>query len=173
MRRWQVAAGLIYGQVKKCYRRRRLVRVSQVLRLGTKDALQATLQELGLSGRLNTAFIERVNLTIRQAVAALARRTWATAQQSPLCWLLRTSVCTIGRLPVWDPSLILSLPIKHMPLLQMRRRFLARKDEVPMHAKRTEQRALSVLWFRLSVMAGKRTQVGGLILEPQCCTWRQ
>ena len=53
------------------------------MRLGTKDALQATLQELGLSGRLNTAFIERVNLTIRHAVAALARRTWATAQQSP------------------------------------------------------------------------------------------
>ena len=33
--------------------------------------------------RLNTAFIERVNLTVRHGVAALARRTWATAQQSP------------------------------------------------------------------------------------------
>ena len=83
VRRWQVAADLIYGQVKKCYRRRRLVRVSQVMRLGTKDALQASLQELGLSGRLNTAFIERVNLTVRHGRAALARRTWATAQQPP------------------------------------------------------------------------------------------
>jgi IS1 family transposase len=82
VRRWQVEPGLIYGQVKKCYRRRRLIRVSQVMRLGTEDALQATLQKLGLSGRLNTAFIERVNLTIRHAIAALARRTWATAQQS-------------------------------------------------------------------------------------------
>jgi hypothetical protein len=38
---------------------------------------------MGFSGRLNTAFIERVNLTVRHGVAALARRTWATAQQSP------------------------------------------------------------------------------------------
>ncbi len=83
MRRWQVAAGLIYGQVKKSYRRRKLIRVSQVMRLGTEDALKAALQGLGLSGRLNTAFIERVNLTVRHGVAALARRTWATAQQSP------------------------------------------------------------------------------------------
>ena len=82
-RRWQVAAGLIYGQVKKSYQRRKLVRVTHVMRLGTEAALQATLQELGLSGRLNTAFIERVNLTVRHGVAALARRTWATAQQSP------------------------------------------------------------------------------------------
>jgi hypothetical protein len=33
-----------------------------------------------LSGRLNTAFVERVNLTIRQGVALLVRRTWGTAQ---------------------------------------------------------------------------------------------
>ena len=83
VRRWQVAEGLIYGQVKKSYRRRKLVRVTPVMRLGTEDALKATLQGMGFSGRLNTAFIERVNLTIRHGIAALARRTWATAQQSP------------------------------------------------------------------------------------------
>ena len=83
VRQWQVAVGLIYGQVKKSYRRRTLVRVTPVMRLGTKDALKAALQGLGLSGRLNTAFIERANLTVRHGVAALARRTWATAQQSP------------------------------------------------------------------------------------------
>ncbi len=44
VRRWQVAAGLIYGQVKKCYRRRKLVRVTHVMRLGTEDALKAALQ---------------------------------------------------------------------------------------------------------------------------------
>src|SRR5215471_16954659 len=83
VRRWQVAAGLIYGQVKKSYRRRKLVRVTHVMRLGTEPALQAALEGLGFSGRLNTAFIERVNLTVRHGVAALARRTWATALQSP------------------------------------------------------------------------------------------
>ena len=81
--RWQAAAGLIYGQVKKSYRRRKLVRVTHVMRLGTEADLKGALQGMGFSGRLNTAFIERVNLTIRHGVAALARRTWATSQQSP------------------------------------------------------------------------------------------
>jgi IS1 family transposase len=80
---WQVAAGLIYGQVKKSYQRRKLVRVMPVMRLGTSAALTAALQGLGLTGRLNTAYIERLNLTVRHGVAALARRTWATSQRSP------------------------------------------------------------------------------------------
>jgi len=83
VRQWQVAAGLIYGQVKKSYRRRKLVRVIPVMRLETEAGLKAVLQRLGFSGRLNTAFIERVNLTIRHGIAALARRTWATSQQAP------------------------------------------------------------------------------------------
>jgi IS1 family transposase len=82
VRRWQVAAGLIYGQVKKCYRRRKLTRVTPVMRLGTEAALKVVLERLGHSGRLNTAFIERVNLTVRHGIAALARRTWATSQQA-------------------------------------------------------------------------------------------
>jgi len=64
-RQWQVAARLIYGQVKKSYRRRKLVRVTHVMRLGTEDALKVALQRLGYSGRLNTACSERVNLTVR------------------------------------------------------------------------------------------------------------
>jgi IS1 family transposase len=82
VRRWQVEAGLIYGQVKKSYRRRKLVRITHVMRLGTEAALKTALQRMGFSGRLNTAFIERVNLTVRHGVAALARRTWATSQQT-------------------------------------------------------------------------------------------
>ena len=83
MLRWQVAKDLIYGQVKKCYRRRKLVRVTPTLRLRTEAALTATLQGLGFSRRLNKAFIERVNLTVRHGMAALARRTWVTSQQAP------------------------------------------------------------------------------------------
>ena len=38
---------------------------------------------MGLSGRLKRAFIERVKLTVRHALAALARRTWDTAKPTP------------------------------------------------------------------------------------------
>jgi hypothetical protein len=44
------------------------------------EKLKERLKGLGLSGKLNTAFVERVNLTIRQSVAFLIRRTWGMAQ---------------------------------------------------------------------------------------------
>ncbi len=47
MLRWQVATNLIYGQVKKCYRRRKLIRVMHVMRLGTQDALTAARPRIG------------------------------------------------------------------------------------------------------------------------------
>jgi len=83
VRRWQLAVGLIYGQVKKIYRRRQLVRVKHVMRLLTQADLSAALQGMGFSGRLNTAWISRAHVTVRHARAALARRTWATSQQVP------------------------------------------------------------------------------------------
>jgi IS1 family transposase len=82
-RQWHVAPGLIYGQIRKRYRRKRLLGVTPVMRCGTAEDLRVALRNLGLSGRLNTAFVERVNLTIRQSVAALVRRTWSTAQTTP------------------------------------------------------------------------------------------
>jgi hypothetical protein len=97
VRQWQVAAGLIYGQVNKSYRRRKLVRVTHVMRLGTGAALKGARPRMGFSGRLNTAFIERVDLTVRHGVAALARRTWATAQQllAHLQWWRAYSHCVL------------------------------------------------------------------------------
>jgi IS1 family transposase len=82
-RHWQVDAQLIYGQIKKTYRYRRLLRVTQIMRCGTRVEFTAAVRALGFSGRVNTAFIERLNLTARRSVAALARRTWATAQATP------------------------------------------------------------------------------------------
>jgi hypothetical protein len=76
-------ASLLYGQVKKQYRRRKLVRVTQIMRCGTAAALKAARIGLGLNGQLNTAFVKRVNLALRQSVAALARRSWATLQEAP------------------------------------------------------------------------------------------
>jgi IS1 family transposase/transposase-like protein len=86
-RQWQVAAELIYGQVKKTYRQRRLARVSHIMRCGTPAALHTALTGLGLSGKLNTAFIERLNLTLRQSVAALVRQTWSTMQDASQLFL--------------------------------------------------------------------------------------
>ena len=79
---WQRAGDFIYGPVKKLQRRRRLVKVDRVMLWGSFEALASRLKAAGLSGRLNTAFSERLNLTLRQGVALLTRRTWAWRRPS-------------------------------------------------------------------------------------------
>jgi IS1 family transposase len=70
--RWMPLPGLLYAQVIKTVRRRRLVRVRHRVVFGTLEAVQQVLAACGW--QINTAFIERVNLTIRQHVAAVGRR---------------------------------------------------------------------------------------------------
>src|SRR5207244_3217786 len=70
--RWMPLPQLLYAQVVKTVRRRRLVRVRHRVVFGTLEAVQQVLAACGW--QINTAFIERVNLTIRQHVAAVGRR---------------------------------------------------------------------------------------------------
>jgi len=54
-------------------RRRRLVRVSHRVVFGTLEAVQQVLAVCGW--QMNTAFVERLNLSLRQRVAAMGRRS--------------------------------------------------------------------------------------------------
>ena len=70
--RWLPLPNLLYAQVIKTVRRRRLVRVRHRVVFGTLEAVQQVLAACGW--QINTAFIERLNLSIRQHVAAVGRR---------------------------------------------------------------------------------------------------
>jgi len=70
--RWMPLPQLLYAQVIKTVRRRRLVRVHQRVVFGTREAIQQVLAACGW--QINTAFIERLNLSIRQHIAAVGRR---------------------------------------------------------------------------------------------------
>jgi len=70
--RWVPLPGLLYAQVVKTVRRRRLVRVQHRVVFGTLEAVQQVLAACGW--QINTAFIERLNLSMRQHVAAIGRR---------------------------------------------------------------------------------------------------
>ena len=70
--RWRPLPALLYAQVIKTTRRRRLVRVSHRVVFGTCEAVQQVLAACGW--QINTSFVERLNLTIRQHVAAIGRR---------------------------------------------------------------------------------------------------
>jgi hypothetical protein len=63
---------LLYAQVVKSYRRRRLVGVQHRVVFGTRLAIEQVLTKCGWG--INTAFVERLNLDIRQRVAAIGRR---------------------------------------------------------------------------------------------------
>jgi IS1 family transposase len=70
--RWMPLPQLLYAQVIKTIRRQRLVGVKHRIVFGTITAVQQVLAPLGW--QINTAFVERLNLTIRQHVAAVGRR---------------------------------------------------------------------------------------------------
>ena len=102
-RRWVVNPALLYGQLHKRYQRRRLARITYQMhsgtrptlratllrhvahrvgggaQAGTRPTLRATLLRLGWNGKLQTAFVERVNLTARHG----RRRAHAAAPGLP------------------------------------------------------------------------------------------
>src|SRR5262249_31293370 len=70
--RWMPQPQLLDAQVIKTVRRRRLVRVSHRVVFGTLAAVEQVLAACGW--QIQTAFVERLNLDIRQRVAAVGRR---------------------------------------------------------------------------------------------------
>jgi IS1 family transposase len=70
--RWMPLPGLLYAQVIKQYRRKRLVGVNHRVVFGTREAVQHVLAVCGR--QINTSYVERLNLDMRQRVAAVGRR---------------------------------------------------------------------------------------------------
>jgi IS1 family transposase len=70
--RWMPLPELRYAQVVKSYRRRRIVGVTHRVVFGTQLAIEQVLATCGWT--INTSFVERLNLDIRQRVAAVGRR---------------------------------------------------------------------------------------------------
>src|SRR2546425_10465022 len=70
--RWMPLPALLYAQVVKTVRRRRLVDVKHRVVFGSLEAVQQVLAACGW--QINTAFVERLNLSLRQHVAAVGRR---------------------------------------------------------------------------------------------------
>jgi len=70
----------IYGQVIKTRRNNRVIRVERRLKQGTKSQPIEALVASEDSATLNTSFVERLNLTLRQSLAYLQRRSPAHAR---------------------------------------------------------------------------------------------
>jgi IS1 family transposase/transposase-like protein len=70
--RWMPLPGLLYAQVVKCYRRRRIIGVTHRVIFGAAQTIESILAKRGW--KINTSFVERLNLDFRQHVAAIGRR---------------------------------------------------------------------------------------------------
>src|SRR5882724_524403 len=103
--RWMPLPHVLYVQVVKTLRRRRLVRVSHRVVFGTLAAVEQVLAACGW--QIDTAFVERLNLGIRQRVAAVGRRVTTLCKGRTACgtnwgcstpitifaWRMRACVC--------------------------------------------------------------------------------
>ena len=79
---WVLLGEFVYVQIIKHQRWGRTVEVERRVLWGRRSSTGAVIKA-GLSGRINTSFVERVNLTIRQCVSKLTRRTWGPAKFTP------------------------------------------------------------------------------------------
>ena len=74
----------LFAQVIKKRRKNRVIRVTRKLIIGSKIKLKQLLLDSEDSSTINTSFIERLNLTIRQGCAYLGRRTASHARDTSL-----------------------------------------------------------------------------------------
>jgi hypothetical protein len=71
--RWMPLPELLYAQVIKKMRLRRIVEVKHLVVLGVKAMVDQVLSVCGW--QINTSFVERLNLSLRQRVSAIRRRS--------------------------------------------------------------------------------------------------
>jgi IS1 family transposase len=71
---WGLVSDFVFAQVIKHQRRRKTVEVERRMLWGDENNYRERLKVAGLGGKINTSFIERINLSIRQCVSKLTRR---------------------------------------------------------------------------------------------------
>jgi IS1 family transposase len=65
----------VHVQVKKRYRKGRVVHTEKKLVIGTNDDFLEAMSRSEDSKTINTSYVERLNLTIRRSIACLQRKT--------------------------------------------------------------------------------------------------
>jgi IS1 family transposase len=76
---WLPDVRLLYAQLRKHRQGRQISFLYSIIRLGSRYLIRTGLQALAFTGKVQTAFVERANLTLRELIAPLSRRTWSIA----------------------------------------------------------------------------------------------
>jgi IS1 family transposase len=84
---WFPDERLQYAQLRKLRRGRKVTFLYSIIRLGTRAVLRKILLGPELTGLVQTSYVERANLTLRELIAPLSRRTWSMAYDQYHLWL--------------------------------------------------------------------------------------
>ncbi|MCL4267632.1 MAG: hypothetical protein KJ069_30950 [Anaerolineae bacterium] len=84
---WFPDSRLLYAQLRKQRSGQKMRFLYSIVRLGSRTAMWTGLQALAFSGKVQTALVERANLTLRELIAPLSRRTWSIAYDQQHLWL--------------------------------------------------------------------------------------
>jgi len=76
---WKTDKDLLYGQFRKVRKGFRIANIYTIVQWGERQAIKQALQAINLTGKIQTAFVERLNLTLRELTAPLSRKTWSMA----------------------------------------------------------------------------------------------
>ena len=80
---WQVDKDLLYGQFRKVRKGFRIASIYTLVQWGERQVIKQALRAIDLTGKIQTSFVERLNLTLRELAAPLSRRTWSMAFDEP------------------------------------------------------------------------------------------
>ena len=95
MQQMQVWSHLVIGQVIKTQKKHRLVSVKNILLRGEEQGLQQALEQSPGGTQINTAYIERLNGTMRERLASLTRKgRHASARLEAFQWGMYLIGCT-------------------------------------------------------------------------------
>src|SRR5450631_1159807 len=95
MQQMQVWSHLVIGQVIKTQKKHRLVSVKHLLLRGEEQALQQALEQSHGGTQINTAYIERLNGTMRERLASLTRKgRHASTRLEAFQWGMYVIGCT-------------------------------------------------------------------------------
>jgi IS1 family transposase/transposase-like protein len=79
-RTWRVDPRLLFGMLYKVKVGRKLKELYSRIRCGTRKHWRQRTTAPGFSGQVQTAFVDRANLTLRELIAPLAHRTWSISR---------------------------------------------------------------------------------------------
>ncbi len=137
----QVWPQLLIGQVIKTQKKYRLVSVKHILLRGDEPRLKACLEQSKGGTQINTAYIERLNGTIRERLASLTRQCrHANLHLEPFQWGMYLVGCTynlcwlhhqLGQTPAMAAGLTDHIwSIKHVLTYKVTPQLLATMQEV-------------------------------------------